>query len=140
LERIELAWEALYAWQAKLGLKDWDIRITEQEPDPGYLAQVQTSPADRAAQINLCADVPLDQVEREVLHELLHIVMKPYTTPTEHLVAISGEELGVYMAHTLEDAEEVVIEQIVRAFGFPHLATWGEAAKSWSAFELVPHG
>jgi len=66
---------ALKKWQSRLRLADWQIAVSNLEPDPDDRSTVNMDVRVRSAVIRLRSDTPPSQVERQVLHELLHILL-----------------------------------------------------------------
>lgn len=61
-------------WQKRLRLGDWTIRIAKgMEPDEGDRSTVVMHSNVRQAVIRLRSDTPESQVERQIVHEMLHI-------------------------------------------------------------------
>ena len=129
------AHQMIWLWADKFGLRDWDVRFTPKPADDGLLAQVDFRTAEKVAQIRVAEDVPDEEVlEACIVHEMLHLALKPYTIPTERLLATLSEPLRTIMAGQLEDAEEEIIETLVRAFGFDRYRPTGELVELWPAF------
>lgn len=122
-------------WADKLGLRDWDVRFTTLPSGEGLFAEVDFRPEEKVAQVRVDPALPDEEVlESCVVHELLHLVLKPYTVPTERMLATLDEPFRTFMAGVVEDAEEQIIETLVRAFGFDRFRPILELVDEWPAF------
>lgn len=72
-ETIAHAKDRIAYWQARLRLADWHIRLSAEPPGPENRASHESHVDIRSAVVQLHPEIPWDQVDREVLHELLHI-------------------------------------------------------------------
>ncbi len=135
ISRDEYAAILLSSWRQWLGLFDWDIRYDSEPAESGHAADICWRDQENIAILRLDPVLPVEAMESAVLHELLHLVLKPYSIPVERLLALTSGRLQHFARNEIEDAEEHVIEQIVRAFGFPRFQPYGEALlKDWKPF------
>lgn len=63
----------LSTWQARLRLGNWRIAVSDLEPGPDDRSSIDMHVAIRQAAIRLRGDTPPSQVERQLVHELLHV-------------------------------------------------------------------
>lgn len=128
-------------WAAHLGLADWHIRYSPAEPDPDAHAQTNCFAPHKQAAIRLEATLPVSQIDRKVVHELLHVSLWEVQEAFNQAVA----ELSVGQRDTLmtlqRDASERLIESMVDALtGIPRVEALNEGHDHhvWnSAFPLI---
>ena len=131
----KLARELLPAWQHRLRLDDWFIRISNCKPaDKDARSQVDTHPTVRQASIQLRADTPPGAVERQLVHELLHIrfalVRTAYANTLEHTPAAFDKPNGVLWDMGFEAA----VEALCDALGLPARLSWCDGKEFNDAF------
>ncbi len=125
-------------WQHRFGLDDWDIRLGHHPPDvEGAYAQVSYRLGERAAEVRIDPATPnTDIAESHIAHEMVHLALKPYTVIAEGVAAQMKEPFRGYLANALENAEERVIESILRSHGFARFEPYGDLADDWPAFAV----
>lgn len=121
-------------YQHKLGLMDWEIRYSPCS-DEDDMASVHFRLPEKAAQIGIDQDVPVEMIETLVIHELIHLVMKPLTVMLESLIAKQKDDtFRDYLADELETAEETVIEALTRALGGDRFQAYGDLMEHFEAW------
>lgn len=132
-----LRW-SIKQWQKRLGLDDWDIRLSPRPPEgEGLVAQVKYRLSERVAEVMIDQHTPnTDIAESHVAHELVHLALKPYTMLAEGMAAQMKEPFRGFIAGALEDAEERVIESVLRSHGFERFVPYGELAELWPTFAI----
>lgn len=68
----------LSAWQQRLRLSDWTIRISGAEPDQDDKSSVDIDVTTRIAALRFRADTPMTALERQLVHELLHVRLSEF--------------------------------------------------------------
>ena len=92
-----IAFEAyLLAWQDRLGLQDWRIRLAKKNASAQNMAEAKIFHVNRMANIFLGRDfggagVSPQTLEATALHELLHVFLCELVNQTEY--GIDGEPL-----------------------------------------------
>lgn len=110
---------AIDAWQDRLGLPHWNIRpgdparFHEGEPDGqgGYEAYVTQQPNERQALLYVHPDTPDCQVERIVVHELLHLHLNELLDPMRSVGEFTPGALDWF-----SELEERIINVLCTAF------------------------
>lgn len=125
-------------WQARLRLQDWDIRFIEGPTDENCVANNDSWRLKQIAVIRVKPGLTPEAEEREVVHELLHTLLKGVREAWDNeahrymppLVYAAVEDLAT-------EHEEVVIEKLVCALtGTPYIAPPGCNAVYASAFPM----
>ena len=114
-----LAQECLERWQPRLRLADWDIRISDAPPEADTRGSTDIWWNQKAAKIRLAAELPDSVVEQVVVHELVHVALQPVTNLTNELMVKTGVMITPEHKERVQNAEEPVINQIMRALGLP---------------------
>jgi hypothetical protein len=134
--------ELVAKWQRHLNLGDWDIRYDPQvETDPGTWATIENRYPEKVAVISLARDLPGQALELTIVHELVHLVLKPLEHLTSSLLAqVSDEKAQAVLSTLFEDDLEVVVEQLARACvpGAPRLTVGSEP--KWRLWRLWKNG
>lgn len=65
--------QQIEAWQPVMGLADWDVRYSPEPPDSDERARIDSWRKRRIAAVRLAADIPVEAVDRAIVHELLHL-------------------------------------------------------------------
>lgn len=121
-------------YQSRLGLKHWDIRYTVCNED-GDAASVTYRTAERVAQVGIDPDVPYELISTLVIHELVHLTLKPLTQLMENLIAKQKDDaFRDFLADEYNAAEEEVVESITRALGGERFIPYGELLRRWESF------
>jgi hypothetical protein len=120
-------------YQEIFGLLDWDVRYSETPAEEEHYATLDWRDQEKVAQIRLTHEDDHD-LEASIVHEMLHLVLKTYSVPMLRLVSLMDEPLRTFLAGQLEDAEEQVIETIVRSYGFERFKPIDELKAMWPAF------
>lgn len=87
-------------WQNILGLQDWDILFrlpedkSEKEWIKGYCARETISRNAMQVTVVLGELRPDEPLEETVLHELLHLTLRPMLTLAEARFNVDSEDLG----------------------------------------------
>lgn len=102
-------------WQAKLGLSHWDIRLIDREPDPDESASVAIWALNHIAVVRVGPGVPPHGLERTVVHELLHIVLRPLEFWGAETREYVPGPLHSFLERTERDEREVAIEKLTHA-------------------------
>lgn len=121
-------------WQAALRLSDWHIAATNVEPDPDSRSNVEIDVNVRLAALRLRASTPMAQVDRQIVHELLHVLlagMEDAFRAAKEYTPRAWDDAGNRMWHR---AEESAIEALVDVLvGVPR-GHWGpDEGKTWKA-------
>lgn len=100
-------------WQRRLRLRDWDVRLSDEDPDEGCLANNDSWGLKRVAVIRVGDS---SHAAQSVVHELLHILLRnmqmgwisdaqPYMPPQSYNV----------LKRDSSDQEEIIIEHLTCA-------------------------
>ena len=85
--------DILAKWQGILRLMDWDIILEDVDRDAlGAQGKCWTIMRQAKAKVMLSKDLPPDEVELTIVHELLHVRLQGQD---EDLEATPGMELGI---------------------------------------------
>lgn len=112
---VEDMTDHIAAWAQRLGLASWDVRFSPVAPDPEDRGSVDIDPLHKHAALRLDPHMPLSQVDRTIVHELLHVLW----SEAEDAFGIALKSLGPAEAETLraiwKRGEEFAIERTVDA-------------------------
>lgn len=124
--------QAIALWQPRLRLADWRIAASIEEPDEGQRSTVNIDVLVRSAVIRLRSDTPASQVERQVVHELLHVLLSgaedAFRAAKEHTPKAwddAGDRLW-------SRGEEFAIEALTDVLTGSRRADWGPAGSPWN--------
>lgn len=113
-------WTSIYA--PYLGLGDWTFVLDEIAPDSiglGIEAEVTISPSQMTATISLDSRSLVNQspmgLQYLVVHELMHVVLSPYTSVVEDMIQTHGDFVSQMTLTTLNSSMESVCERLARA-------------------------
>lgn len=114
-ERTARIISAIDRYQADFRLGDWDIR---HDPDPphgkGCSAETRYHDSNRVVVLAIHPDVTGDQVERHVIHELMHVVMRDRYMLTHHVISKTGRT-GLGIMDRLDEMDERLCELMAEA-------------------------
>jgi hypothetical protein len=123
------AQEALDHWQRRLRLGDWIIRLGDGEPEPDERSHVDMHTNIRQAVILLRSDTPASQVERQVVHELLHVRL---VLLERAYIAAKGHAPRGWDDSLWDLGTEAAIEALCDAVGCRPRADWGPAGSPFN--------
>lgn len=103
--------DQLSEWMTKLRLTDWLIRLSDVAADDDDRSTVDIDANTRQAVIRFDPVMPADQVERQLVHELLHVRMIQIEDAFSQVV---GEDETA--RQWFKRGEESTIEALVDAF------------------------
>lgn len=139
-KRTKMIEEHIQLWRFWLNLMDWEIRYDPTDPNEKekdrYQAHTHFRYMEKIAQLRIDPKLPDGQVEGSILHELLHLVLRPYTDLAQTFAG--RHKQGDLLLDLLRDQEEQLIEALVRAFGpagFERFKPYGSLTKTWPAFK-----
>lgn len=124
MERLQ---PLLDSWQQRLRLQDWDIRLSPEPPDVDSVGSCDHWALKQVAAIRILDDPSHAVLERTLVHELLHIVLRDIrgiwrSAAADHLPPSLLRETE----SAVSDAEEIAIERIAGALtGMPYVAPAG---------------
>lgn len=108
-------------WQKKLNIQDWEIGLeflsanetVKRMGSDEYNACCERTTSNKSAMISINCESPQinDELERTLLHELLHIVFDEYQTFTE--TAIKDND---YALNAVKIKMEQTIESLAKSF------------------------
>jgi len=128
-------------WRERLGLGSWDIRysaLAPQDQDERASADIHTIP--RRAVIRIDHGCPHECLEREVVHELLHVLMADMEDTAERARSGLGEEARAYLAGQWERSQEWAIERLADALTGTVYVEWPLAARAQPGNEAFADG
>lgn len=124
--------QAIALWQPRLRLADWRIAASLEEPEPNDRSTADIDVNVRSAVIRLRRDTPPGQVERQVVHELLHVLLSgmedAWRAAKEHTPKAwddAGDRLWARGA-------EFAIEALTDALTGSRRADWGPSGSPWN--------
>lgn len=123
-ETIAYAKDRIAYWQNRLRLDDWHINLSLDPPPANCRAHHDSHVNIRQSVIRLSPDVPWDQVEREVLHELLHIRFGIVTLSLGILSADTTKATDEAFSKMWDLGMEGAIEALCDAFGVNPRHEW----------------
>jgi hypothetical protein len=126
----------IHSWQAFLGLGQWRIAFSTQKVGADERAHADIDLIHRIAAISLRNDLPGNQVDRELVHELAHVAM----AELEDLFLRAGADLGKRRRRQFEQqwkrAQEPLCDALADALVGVERMEWIE--EPWrSAFPVV---
>lgn len=124
--------ELLERWQRRLRLSDWHIAVSSEEPGEEDRSTIDMDARIRHAVIRFRSDTPASQVERQLVHELLHALLTgmedAYNAARTYAPASHDEA-----ARRLWDRGcEFAIEALCDALTGTKRADWGPAGSPWN--------
>lgn len=125
---------AIDKWMPALRLGSWRVVHSSLEPDDAdQRSCVNIDVLIRSAVIRLRSDTPSSQVERQVVHELLHVLLSgledTYRAAKEHTPK-AWDDAGDRMWGR---AEEAAIEALTDALTGSARADWGPSGEPWNS-------
>ena len=112
-------------WAHKLRINDWDIRYAHNFELEDKDSEIRILRHLKAAQIALDCDMPDDQVDLMIVHELLHLVLSEV-----YDVALEMAD----MEHFTHDNEERLCNLLAEILTNKHPRVWGKHAEELPAF------
>ncbi|HET8784074.1 MAG TPA: hypothetical protein VFM38_00445 [Candidatus Limnocylindrales bacterium] len=121
----------IVGWVPRLGLGSWDVRYSPLQPDrDDERASVEVDCIRRRPAIRIDAACPDTQLEREVIHELLHVLMAECEDTFDRALGDLGSEARAFLRGQWERAQEFAIERLTDALlGGSTFADWPLAAR-----------
>jgi hypothetical protein len=105
---------AVRAWQERLGLGSWDITVKVEPVEGQDNAWGACFPHDdyEVATIVIEPDVPGEQLERIIVHELLHLVVRDLDWSAHQLEETLGPIIGAMFNTQFEHELESVVDKL----------------------------
>lgn len=126
-------------WQEALGLGNWRIGFSPTPPDPDAKASSQISVPTKAAAIQVQPECPEGLVDREIVHELLHVLLAEQADLFAKGIETRGKEAIEVLEHQYGQHQEWIIERLVDAItGIPHGEWAGETHEHHIWSEAFP--
>lgn len=100
------------AWAAYLGLAGWEVRFSPLAPDPDSRASMDADTHHNRAVIRIDSDAPASQIDRLIVHELLHVAMAHMEDQFVRSLSEHGESAQAFLRGNWTRAEEVWIERL----------------------------
>lgn len=114
--RRELVEPLIAKWRERLGLTEWDIRYSDEQPDRG-LARSDIFRDKLVVVVTINESLPDVALERSVIHELLHIVLLFVGDAwLDRADGFLPPPLFESLSAMSTQAEERAIERLIRAF------------------------
>jgi len=106
----------LETYQRRFRLLDWDIRFTPDNAnlDKDCTAQLDIEDIRRRATLRLSEQVVGDQIERHVVHEMTHLVLRDFQVLSMQTAAKAGAG-GLAVIDVLADQLERICETVAEA-------------------------
>lgn len=110
---VEAVNSHIRAWQEVLGLLDWEIRFSPAALDAEtFRASHDMDSIHRRGAIRLSADAPTSQVDRLIVHELLHALMAQMEDTLNRATDDLGADARAFLKGQWERSQEWVIERL----------------------------
>ena len=129
----DLARRLLPEWQRRLRLGDWMLAVSDLEPGKGERSTIDLHTSIRQAAIRLRSDTPLSQVERQLVHELLHARLALMSWAWRDARSFTPEAFDRSNETLWSAGEEAAIEALCDALGCAPRAAWGIEDPEWKA-------
>jgi hypothetical protein len=107
----QIAKRILY-WQSKLGLGSWDIRYSPVSPEDDERASCLFDVRTKYGAVCIAKDAPVDQVDRLIVHELLHMLMGEMQDCFDRSVGSHQEEARSFLEGQWLRSQEWVLERL----------------------------
>ena len=132
--------DAIYKYQRKLALLDWDIRYDPEWTSKNDLesATITGDLYSRSATLRIRDNVPDRLLGQHIVHELFHLVFKEYAIPANHVIAKAGAG-GLGMLDHLADMEERICETVAFALTGTPWEPVGKKPAKWHRPFLADH-
>lgn len=127
-----LARTALSSWQGRLRLSDWRLAVGDEEPEPNDRSTVDMDVLSRSAVIRLRSDTPASQVERQLVHELLHVRLAEIEDVHDLALEHAAPAFTQVALRAWDRACEPAIEAITDALTSTTRADWGPSGSPWN--------
>lgn len=117
-----LAVDLVAHWKPRLGLADWDVRVSDDQPPPDKRAEVEGFTQRRMAVIRISDLAPDEALGRVVVHELLHIWFSQLEAATEMLMRHTPPAVDQVFTDRWDQLEHQIINALEGALtGDPHI-------------------
>jgi len=123
-DRHDITMDAVEKWQNRLALDNWRLFVGQvwSEEDNDKDALVYRPPAELYAIIKINPLAPADQIERLVVHEMLHLVFGPLDDLAEN-----GQPIGIMEAYERELERTInMLAQVLTGIDWAPSGIWGE--------------
>lgn len=101
------------AWAAYIGLADWNIAFSPERVDKDCRSNVDIAVPTRTAAIRIRSSTPTGQWDRQITHELIHVLLAVLEDPFNQAVAELHAKARTPYARMWNRGEEWVIERLV---------------------------
>lgn len=103
-------------WQEAFRLRDWDIRYDPDQTgiDDDAIAQLEVEDTRKRATLRIREDIEGIQIERNVVHEMMHLVLRDYWYLANQVIAKTGDA-GQGVMDVLSDYLERICETVAEA-------------------------
>jgi hypothetical protein len=131
--------EQLADWQRRLRLSDWHIAISTEEPEPDDRSCIDMDLPIRQAVIRFRSDTPASQVERQLVHELLHALLGGMRDAYDAARSYAPSSHDDAARRLWDRGCEFAIEALCDALTGSRRADWGPSGSPWNeAFRPDP--
>ena len=132
--------DAIAQWRMTFRLTDWDIRYDPDQSciDDDAIAQLEIEDTRKRATLRLRDDIVGIQIGRNVVHEMMHLVLRDYWYLANQVIAKTGDA-GQGVMDVLSDYLERICETVAEAATG---ATWephGDEVKRLHAPFVIDH-
>lgn len=121
------------AWQSELGIADWVVRYSPLEPQQGDRSTVDMDVRIRSAAVRLRHDTPASQVDRQIVHELLHVLLSGLEDVLEAAQVHTPPAFDLVARRMWDRAMEFAIERLVSLIVGEPRGEWDPASAEWQA-------
>lgn len=125
-------------WQKLMGLGGWELFFSDVDAAEDSLATTNPEVMTRQACIRLLHGAPDDQVDRLLVHELTHVLLREMTDLYERGIEDRGTEAKGFMEAQWSRFEEGVCERLAFALtGVARVEFNEDAPHHWKHASLV---
>ncbi len=103
-------------WTRRLGLSNWEITVDwNSQAQWDYWATVDPVRGRKEALLTMSIQIPPSQnLDRLIVHELLHLVQNPVDVVMDNTKELLSQEAQVLFIRSFEEAREQVTEDLSR--------------------------
>lgn len=127
-----LARAVLPHWQGRLRLSDWRLAVGDGEPGVDDRSCVDIDVLVQSAVVRLRSDTPPDQVERQLVHELLHVRLAALEDVHNLALEHTPPAFDKVADRAWDRACEPAIEALCDALTGTTRADWGPSGSPWN--------
>lgn len=125
------------AWQEVVGPAGWEINFAPVDPDgDDKRASIDLDAIHRRGAMRIRADAPVSQVDRLIVHELLHAVMAGMEDTFNRSLTEHGSEVQAFLRGEWTRHQEPVIERLTSLITGTVVEQWHDDPVWTAAFPV----